>query len=158
MEKYLKLIKSAFKNEGNLKERLDKVYKLEANGIAVIKPISKRVYADGEYDKKVFSEKLVRLQEEYYDLGFNLSYSNDNMKIEIKTEKTIYVENGLFLEYLVNDLKELFGHLPQEYFFIDVNIKGKFSNMFIEKKFVISNYSNQIGININQKKSNLLKF
>lgn len=158
MEKYLKLIKSAFKNKGNLKERLDKVYKLEANGIAVIKPISKRIYTDGEYDKKVFSDKLVRLQEEYYDLGFNLSYSNDNMKIEIKTSETIYVENELYLEYFVNDLKELFCNLPKEYFFIDVNIKGKFSNMFIEKKFVISNHANQIGINISQKKSHIFKF
>lgn len=142
-------------NRLNLVNKLLSYYKLDLNGLIILEI---NHFSSQKLDFSEFKEGFSAFEEKFSFIDANINYTNECIKIELRTPGEIMVKNG---EDILNKLNWHLGKLmesvPSQHILINVNIKGMVSNLFKQITFTINNNKNKVGLRKNTRKKMLLK-
>ena len=130
------------------------IYKLNLNGLIILEANYK-----SKNDKKFsdqFKDSLVDFQTNFDFLNFNIDYSSEKVKIEVKTPGNITIKEGeQIVDSLVDDLNHMLDLAPDSNVLINININGTLANIIKKIKFVIVNNNQKVGIRKNRYKKSI---
>jgi hypothetical protein len=130
--------------------KLTQYYGMRLKGLIIFR--SSPTYSSNDNDGSNFKNALNDLQIKFGMLHFNYDYSGNSVKINIQTDKRIFLSDKDFLINFKESLSDTLKEIPKDKYLIEINIKGEFSNINSHNSFLIINKGNEIGLHIEQSK------
>lgn len=129
-------------------------YKLNMNGLIILEAENK-LQQEQKFTEQ-FKESVVEFQTAFDFLNFNIDYSSQKVKIEVKTPGEITVKKGeKIVGSIVDNLNHIMDLAPDRNILININIDGILTNLREKIKFVIVNNRREVGIRKNRYNKNI---